>query len=404
MLTIMVAEHVRRIEGGICAVEGVWAGGTKREKDGLALVRAEGKCVGMYTKNAFRAAPLLITRSKLAASRGQTAGIVVSSGNANSFTDKKGLEDAQEMTEMAAAAMGVNPRKVLVSSTGIIGCNLKMEVIKSQIGQVAPTLTHDAVGSDAAARAILTTDKSKKEIAVEVGEGSEKVVVGAIAKGAGMVEPNLATMLAFAYTDAQLPAPTLKSALKGAVERSFNMLTIDRDTSTNDMVLLTSVACDRRPEDADVYEQNLKDGLNYVCCELARMMAADAEGASTLITVNVNGAHSLKDARRAARTVAGSTLVKTAVYGRDPNWGRVVAALGYSRARVSCEHTSIEIGGVCVLDKGKPVEFDEKEVSSAMETEELVIDIDLAVGGFSATAWGCDLTHEYVEINSRYRT
>lgn len=396
--------HIRRVEGGICAVEGVEAWGRRDGKDGLALVRARGRCVGVYTNNAFRAAPIVLTRARLASSRGRTEGIVISSGNANSFTGRGGLEDAERMAELAAGAMGVSGRKVLVSSTGIIGCRLDMPLIESQIARVAPMLEHSPRGSDAAARAILTTDRAKKEIAVEVGEGSERVVLGAIAKGAGMVEPNMATMLAFIYTDAQLPSPVLKRALGEAVDSSFNMLTIDRDTSTNDMVLLTSVACERAPADVEVYEQNLREGLLYVCRELARMMAADAEGATTLITVNVRGAQSLEDARAAARAVAGSTLVKTAVYGRDPNWGRVVAALGYSGARVSAEHTSIGIAGVPMVRGGEIVPFDEQVASRAMDAKEVVIDIDLGIGSHGATAWGCDLTHEYVELNSRYRT
>jgi len=396
--------HIRRVEGGICAVEGVEAWGRRDGKDGLALVRARGRCVGVYTKNAFQAAPLVLTRARLASSRGWTEGIVVSSGNANSFTGRRGFEDAERMAELAADAMGLSRGRVLVSSTGVIGCRLDMPLIESQIERVAPLLEHSPRGSDAAARAILTTDRAKKEIAVEVGEGSERVVLGAIAKGAGMVEPNMATMLAFIYTDAQLPSPVLRGALREAVDCSFNMLTIDRDTSTNDMVLLTSVACERVPADMWVYEQNLREGLSYVCRELARMMAADAEGASTLITVNVRGAQSIEDARAAARAVAGSTLVKTAVYGRDPNWGRVVAALGYSGARVDAGRTSISIAGVHMVKEGEPLPFDEQQASRAMEGEELVIDIDLGMGSHSATAWGCDLTHEYVELNSRYRT
>ena len=347
--------------------------------------------------------------------------LVVSSGVANAYTGVDGIADARKMAAITSSVLDVPEEEVLVASTGLIGKKLDMPLIEDQIKKVARTLEHSTEGASRAANAILTTDRSAKEIAVVVGGGDSRVKIGAMAKGAGMLEPNMATMLAYVFTDAQLPTATLENLLRDAVDISFNMMTVDGDMSTNDMVLLTSVNVNGRAEDygdmknskgvperdivdmAEV-EKNLKEGLDYVCTELAKMMVMGAEGATTMITVNVHGAQTDMDARRAAKAVANSILVKTAVFGRDPNWGRIIAALGYSGAEVKEETLSITIAGISLVQEGIPSDITKAEMKQVMDVPELVIDIDLGIGEYSATAYGCDLTDEYIRINSEFST
>ena len=388
------------IEGGICAVRGVTANGIKEGKNGLAVMVTESKQVstaGVFTRNKVIAAPLTVTKEHL--EKGNLKAIIANSGCANAFTGEKGIEGARWMAGILAEKIGCKQEEIGVVSTGVIGRNLDREVIKTQLDGVFDTLsTAKEAGADAA-RAIMTTDKVHKEIAVELDNG---VRIGGIAKGSGMIEPNMGTMLAFVYTDALLPEKTLENCLKKAVDNSFNMVVVDGDTSTNDMVLLTSTGYNECGED------KFRQGLELVCQSLAKMIAKDGEGATKLIEAQVTGAVSQDDAKKIAKAIVRSPLVKTAVFGKDPNWGRVVAAAGYSGAELEQDKLSLKfIAGnkeAVLVDSGKIVEGKLDVLKEIMGSDEIVIEIDIAIGKHGATAWGCDLTYEYVEINAMYTT
>ncbi len=386
---------MRIIEGGVCAVPGVKAYGIKEGKQGLAIITGKGDAVGVFTQNKIRAAPVIVTSRH---TPGVMNAIIAYSGRANAFTGKKGIEDAEKMASLAASALGVAPESIGVASTGIIGCPVDMDWIGSHVGEVIDGLTSEPSGSDAAARAIMTTDTALKQIAVEV----EGVRIGAIAKGSGMIEPNMATMLAFIYTDAELPPESLHKCLKAAVDKSFNMLVVDGDTSTNDMVLLTATGEKRIAED------RFQDGLDFVCTELAKMIARDGEGATKFIEVRITGARSEDDAKKAAKAVVRSPLVKTAVFGEDPNWGRVVAAIGRSGADVNADKITLVLSNdgnvVALVKEGNIVEGVLAQAKMLMAKDVVIISADLGLGNGEARAWGCDLTCDYVRINAKYMT
>jgi len=390
------------IDGGICAVKGVRSAGIKDGKTGLAIIAAEGPAAGVFTRNRIIAAPVRLSRDIIYEQR-KLAAVIVNSGNANAFTGREGLEDAMDMASLAADALGVDPSLVAVASTGVIGRKMDMGWIKDHVGEVVDQLSDDAEGSIAAARSIMTTDTFAKEIAIELDSG---IRIGGIAKGAGMIEPNMGTMLAFIYTDAVLSADELQDALKRANAISFNMVVVDGDTSTNDMVLLTATG---ESSVEPIFDEFLQD-LEYVMKELAKMIARDGEGASHFIEVTVTGATSYEDARLAAKSILRSPLVKTAVFGKDPNWGRVVAAAGYSGAALEEKDLSLKFSDghteVPLVIQGRVV-GDEKVLSSLekiMDSETIIISVDLGVGFHSATAWGCDFTYDYIKINAEYTT
>jgi glutamate N-acetyltransferase/amino-acid N-acetyltransferase len=304
------------------------------------------------------------------------------------------------MAELTAKQIGASPADVLVASTGVIGQRLPMERIRTGIGKVVLA----ADGGHKLARAIMTTDTVPKEVAVRTGTGDS--VIGGTAKGAGMIHPELATLLCFLTTDASVDVDFLRVALREAVEVSFNMVSIDGDTSTNDMVLLMANglaeggSVTKGTRQAEVFQQ----ALNQVCIHLAKAIARDGEGATKFIEVTVSGAASVADARRAARTIVGSPLVKAAVHGSDPNWGRVVAAAGRSGVKLVEEKIELYIGNICLLNKGCPLPFDRGEVVRLLDGSEVNITLNLNLGSAQATAWGCDLSEEYVAINSEYTT
>ena len=326
----------------------------------------------------------------------------MNSGNANVATGKAGAADAQRMAALAAVRLGVAAGEVLVGSTGVIGRVLPMDRIERGIAAIEVR----ADGGADFARAIMTTDTRTKESAVRLEADGRVYTVGGAAKGAGMIHPDMATMFAFLTTDAPASPQWLQDTLRTVADRSFNMIDIDMDTSTSDMVLaLANGAAGGEPVDAGhAAAEALTHALETVAVTLARALARDGEGATTLIEVVVKGASSVADARRAARTVTSSPLVKTMVYGRDPNWGRVLMAAGRSGAAISLEDARVWIGEHGVFDRGEPTAVPEKEISAAMEREEVQIRIDLGMGEASATAWGCDLTEEYVRINADYTT
>lgn len=387
---------MKRLEGGICAVPGVLASGARRGKYGLALIAASGVAVGMFTTNRVRAAPLDVTAMNLES--GRLDGVIANSGCANCYTGPRGLQDAGDMARMMADLLKTDPSRIGVASTGVIGRPMDMEIIESLFQEAKARLRSSPDASQEAARAIMTTDTKVKEIAVE----NNGVHVAGIVKGAGMIEPNMATMLCFIYTDADLTRSELKNCLAHAVADSFNMLTVDGDTSTNDTVLLTATGAQK----CDV--GTFSEALNHVCTELARMMARDGEGATKYFETVITGARSEEDARAAARSVARSSLVKTAIYGSDPNWGRIVAAVGRSGARLDSECITLSLEGsghkVTLVESGRIVQGELDQAKEIMEGDTILIHVDLGLGDDTARSFGCDLTHGYVDINANYTT
>ena len=392
---------MQRIEGGICAVPGVRASGVRQGKYGLALIAASGAAAGMFTTNKVRAAPLNVTAQNLAG--GHLDGVIANSGCANAYTGQQGMEDAGSMARLLADFLGTDEKKIGVASTGVIGRYMDLPLISRLFEQAKSRLRSDGEASAEAERAIMTTDTRVKEIAVE----HEGLRVAGIVKGAGMIEPNVATMLCFLYTDADFPASVLHECLADAVKDSFNMLTVDGDTSTNDTVLLTATG------KAKGRETDFRQALRYVCMELARMMARDGEGASKYFETVVRGALNEEDARLAAKAVARSSLVKTAVYGADPNWGRIICAVGYSGAEMDPARITLGLEGkspegaalkVSLVEKGSIMDGVLDQAKEIMKGDTITINIDLALGNASARGFGCDLTHEYVNVNANYTT
>lgn len=395
---------MKQIEGGICAVKGVTANGIKPGKMGIAVIRAEGPAAGVFTKNKVIAAPVILSK-ELIETEQRLSAIIANSGNANAFTGDDGFLDAMEMASMLAEKLNLDLDTVAVASTGVIGRRLDISWIREHLPEVLDGLGSSPECSRAAAKAIMTTDKALKEVAVELDCG---VRIGAIAKGSGMIEPNMGTMLCFAYTDAKVPADVLDAALRRAVDKTFNMVVVDGDTSTNDMVLFTST-CKSGVKPCMECLDEFEEGLIYVFTDLAKKMARDGEGATKLIEARVTGAKTYEDARLAAKAIVRSSLVKSAIFGKDPNWGRVVAAAGYSGAELEQERLSLSFSG-----GGEEVELVKSgEISRAsdlallkkiMANEEIIITLDFGMGEDSATAWGCDLTYDYVRINAEYTT
>ncbi len=391
---------MKHVEGGICAVRGIRANGIKQGKDGLAIMVADARLLsasGVFTRNKVIAAPLIITRDAL--SEGDLKAIIANSGCANAFTGRKGIEDAKWMAGLLAKKLQCSPEEIGVASTGVIGRYLDRTWLEGHLDEVYDNISGSKEASSACARAIMTTDTRMKEVAVELDNG---VRIAGIAKGSGMIEPNMGTMLAFLFTDAALSRRALDACLKKAVDKSFNMIVVDGDTSTNDMALLTATGYD----ECDV--KTFQEGLDHVCISLAKMIAKDGEGATRLIEVRVSGAGTMADAKAAAKAIVRSPLVKTAIYGKDPNWGRVVAAAGYSGADVDQDRISLKFSGnnkeALLVDSGKIVEGKLEELKSIMESREILIEVELDIGENSATAWGCDLTYDYVKINAMYTT
>ena len=363
---------------------------------GILFSRVPCTAAAVFTTNKVKAAPVLLDQKRL--QKGKATAVVMNSGCANACTGKQGMADALEMTELAARHTGVKPEDVLAANTGVIGVTLPMERIRKAIPKVALTVR----GGHDLARAIMTTDTVPKEAAVKAGD----FTIGGMVKGSGMIHPNLATLLCFLTTDAAVDNDLLGKALRKAVAISFNMLSIDGDNSTNDTVLIMANGTSggepiaKGSRMAGVFQQ----ALNKLCVYLARETARDGEGATKLIEVKVKGAASTKDARLAARTIVSSSLVKAAVHGSDPNWGRVLAAAGRSGAALEESKTELYIGDTRVVKDGAPVAFDKKAVVKHLDGKEVFITLNLHLGKGEATAWGCDLSEEYVKINAEYTT
>ena len=404
------------LEGGITVVPGFLAAGVrvgiKRRGLDVMLLANEGgpvSAAGAFSTNLIKGASLLVTKEHLR--DGKLAAIVANSGCANTYTGRQGVRDARLMASLVARELKLRNRDVAVASTGLIGVPLPMRLISVGIKAAASELSKSRRSGLKAAKAIMTTDKFPKEAAVRVKlEDGTPITIAGIAKGAGMIRPRLqtATMLAFLATDAAISPAALRASLQRSIDRSFNMITVDSDTSTNDMVLILSNgrAGNRLITGLD---GGFQAGLDYVTTELARSIVRDGEGATHLIEVQVKNARSVEDARKAALAVAGSNLVKAMVFGRDPNWGRIVTALGYSGAGLDSSKISLQLaserGRIKLVERGRPSPKGEIErASDIMRSREIEIHINLGVGKASSTAWGCDLTPEYVRINARYIT
>ena len=411
---------MKTISGGVTAPKGFRAAGVycgvkashaevpgTQGKPDLAMIVSDCECTAAatYTLNRVKAAPLYVTMGHL--EDGVCRGIVANSGNANACAPLS-HENAEKMCELAAAATGLKPQDFAVASTGVIGQTLNIAAIQRGIPQVAGELSYE--GSDAAAHAIMTTDTVKKEIAVTVTIGGKPVTVGAIAKGSGMIHPNMGTMLCFITTDCAITSEMLSDALHDIVPRTFNRVTVDGDTSTNDMcvVLANGMAENTQIEWKDDDYTLFYKALYQVCETMARSIAGDGEGASRLITCTVTGARSEETAERLSKAVVGSSLVKAAMFGADANWGRVLCAMGYSKAPFRPEYVDVSFssdqGEILVCQHGTGVDFDEDLAKKILSQDEVVIAVNLHEGDDQATCWGCDLTYEYVKINGDYRS
>ena len=392
--------------GSITSASGFLAGAVhagingKDELD-LAILWSEVTCraAGVFTTNQIKSAPVVLCQRHI--SKGRAQAIVANAGCANACVGERGLTDAAEMAKLTAEKLDIPVERVLVASTGVIGVPLPMDRISAAIPRVKLTRK----GGHDLCRAIMTTDTRPKEIAVRVDSKEGKFTIGGVAKGAGMIHPNMATILCFIATDAAVSADFLRPALHAAVDGSFNMISIDGDTSPSDCTfLLANGLAGNEPVDFSNGEA-FQEALNAVCTHFAKSIARDGEGATKLIEVRVEGAEDEVWARQAARAVASSSLVKAAIHGNDPNWGRFVAALGRSGARVREERLDVYLNDICVMKQGRPASFGRAEMISALRNSDNVfIRLCLNLGDGKATAWGCDLSEEYVTINSAYTT
>lgn len=397
------------IDGGVTAPQGFQAAGVaagirKKERPDVALVYSTvpAAAAAVYTTNKFKAAPLMVTEQNIA--NGQAQAFVINSGIANAGMGKVGMEQAQQMSDWTAEALGIAADDVVVASTGVIGMPLPMEKIHNGVVKAAGELKAD--GGHEAAYAIMTTDTMQKEAAMEIELGGKTVTLGAMAKGSGMIHPNMATMLGFITTDAAIDAQALHKALKTVVDVTFNMISVDGDTSTNDMVAIMANGLAGNPMvTADSAEWGVfVEALQTLCTTMAKAIAQDGEGATKLIEATVTGAKSEADARKAAKAIINSSLVKAAVFGEDANWGRIACALGYSGAEFDPQNVAIYLGDVQVAKDGMGLAFDEDKAALVLKEKQVTITAELGAGEHQATAWGCDLTYDYVKINADYRS
>lgn len=401
---------MKKIDGGITAVSGVRAAGVhaglkKSEKKDVALIVTDAPAVaaGVFTKNSVTAAPVQVCRQHLADATAQA--IIVNSGNANACTGELGMANAQQMAAVTAERLGLAANQVLVSSTGVIGQQLPMDIIANGIQLAADALSTE--GGDDAAEAIMTTDTHAKSVAVAVEIDGTPVRIGGIAKGSGMIAPNMATMLSFLTTDARITGETLQSALTRVVDDTYNLLTIDTDRSTNDTVLLLATAKAGNPDIAETAGENYEAfcaGLQFVCTELTKMLARDGEGATKLVEVVVKRAKDRGDAEKAARAVAESPLVKTAIFANDANWGRIMMAIGKSGAAFHPYQVDVWLGDYQLVKDGMDAGFDEEKATALFAQDPVRITIDLRAGDAAITMWTCDYSYDYIRINADYRT
>ncbi|MDQ0232284.1 bifunctional ornithine acetyltransferase/N-acetylglutamate synthase [Metabacillus malikii] len=410
MLQIKETSAITKIENGSIVTpkgflaDGVHAG-LRYSKNDLGVIYSEvpANCAAVYTQSHFQAAPLKVTQESIAKS-GLLQAIVVNSANANACTGEQGLKDAFEMRERTANLFNIEKHHVAVASTGVIGEFLKMDKIRNGIDQLKPETNEEAAIDFQ--QAILTTDLVMKTSCYEVVINDKKVTIGGAAKGSGMIHPNMATMLAFVTTDAKIDSASLQSLLSATTDKTYNQITVDGDTSTNDMVLVMAngQAGNEPLNESHPNWPEFKAAFNAVSEELAKQIAKDGEGATKLIEVEVTGAKTKQEANVVAKKIVGSSLVKTAVYGADANWGRIICAVGYSEAAVEPEKIDIYLEDICLFTNNSPQAFSEETASEYLKRDQVKILVNLGVGEEAGKAWGCDLTYDYVKINASYRT
>ena len=407
---------MKEISGGVCAPKGFMAGGVacgikaSSKKRDLGLIYSERPCAAaaMFTTNKVKAASVLVSQEHVKG--GELHAVIANSGNANACTGEAGLEAARKMAGLAAGLFGIDSKKVAVASTGVIGVPLRLEVIEKNIDALGKALRSDEEGHAAALEAIMTTDVRKKDGAFEFEINGKTVCIGGMTKGSGMIHPNMATMLCFITTDAVISSKALEASLRGAVRRSFNRCTVDGDTSTNDTII---VMANGEAGNAPISEgspafETFSKALECLCVKLTRAMARDGEGATKLVTVTVFGALNEDSAETLAKAVASSSLVKAACFGADANWGRILCAMGYSGADFNPGDVDVSFAGggeeILVCRGGASVVFSEADAKRILTREEIEIRIKAGKGAGNATAWGCDLTYDYVKINGDYRS
>lgn len=383
------------------SADGLYAGFKKKKMDfGWIVSELPASVAGVYTTNKVIAAPLLVTQEAIAKT-GKMQAMVVNSGVANSCTGQKGMEDAKTMQALTAQKLGIDKQLVGIASTGVIGEFLPIDKLENGLSKIVVN-----GNADDFAKAILTTDTTTKTITVQENFGKDVVTMSGVAKGSGMIHPNMATMLAFITCDAVISSQTLQKALSTLVETSFNQITVDGDTSTNDMVVVMSNGCSLNQEIQEGTEDYAKfvAMLELVMTDLAKKIAKDGEGATKLIQVDVTGASDDLSARMVAKSIVGSSLVKTAIFGEDANWGRIIAAVGYAGVDIDVDHIDIALEEIPVMSQSSPVAFDQEEMDEVMQQDNLTISVNLNMGAASGRAWGCDLSYDYVKINALYRT
>lgn len=404
---------MEKITGGVTAPKGFLAGGlhcgvrASQMKKDLAMIYSQTPCTAaaVYTQNKVYGAPITVTKNNIA--NGMAQAMICNSGNANTC-NADGVEKAEAMCQMTAEALGLSPQDIIIASTGVIGAVLPLEPIAKGIKELAPQLTAD--GGALAAEAIMTTDTKAKEEAYTIEIGGKTVTIGAMAKGSGMIHPNMATMLGFLTTDAAITTPMLNKALKLAVDDTFNMVSVDGDTSTNDMVSIMANGMAENPmiEAEGAEFEAFLTVIKEICTSMAKKIAGDGEGATKLMECTVNGAPNTPLAKAIAKSIITSSLTKAAMFGADANWGRILCAIGYTEGDFQVDTISVDIssskGSIHVCENGAGVAFDEEVAKNILLEEEIHIQVELNQGEGTATAWGCDLTYDYVKINGDYRT
>ncbi|WP_077533119.1 bifunctional glutamate N-acetyltransferase/amino-acid acetyltransferase ArgJ [Massiliimalia massiliensis] len=413
-MTLIKYEGFDLVGGGVCAPKGFRAAGLhcgirkNRSKKDLAMICSDTLCssAAVYTQNLVKGAPIIVTKEHL--QNGKAQAVIVNSGNANTC-NADGEEKAAAMCELAAKELNIPEEDVIVASTGVIGMVLDLEPIASHAKELAQALSYD--GAHDAANAILTTDTQEKEIAVRFELGGKTCTIAGMAKGSGMIHPNMATMLCFLTTDAAIDPEVLQKALSAVVEDTFNMVSIDGDTSTNDMACIMANGLAGNPEINSVESEEYQifsDALYVALMNLSRMIAGDGEGATKLLECTVTGAADRENAKIVAKSVITSSLFKCAMFGADANWGRILCAIGYSKADLDIHKVEVLLssqkGSICVCQKGAGVEFSEEKAAEILKEDEIKIVVKLGDGNGKAVAWGCDLTYDYVKINGDYRT
>ncbi len=397
------------IKGGVTAPSGFSAGAVNcgikyKKRNDLALIVSDSlaTCAGVFTQNRIKAAPVLITQDHV--KDGNARAIIVNSGNANACTGENGIETAIAMAAQTAKLIKCDPSEVLVSSTGVIGHRFPIEKVERKLPKIISDITNR--GSARAAKAIMTTDTVPKQTAVEFELDGRTVRIGAIAKGSGMICPNMATMLSFITTDAEIEKSALRKSLRESVDSTFNCITVDGDMSPNDMVLILA---NGRAGNSVINSrtkafEHFKEALTAICMQMAQAIVRDGEGATKFITVRVTGAGAKEEARQVGLAIANSPLVKTAFFGEDPNWGRIICAAGYSGISVDESNITISINGAAIFENGKTSSFNEEKLRKEMSSRDLILDVDLGMGKAEKTIYTTDMSYDYIKINAEYTT